>query len=116
RGAGRARPPDPGSRPPLPREGPSPRNLLERSFKFNGEASAATCPSNDIAQPTRQSYAVALVEVLDAAPERIGRTNLPRVGRDHEVVGTRGREVDRAGQRVAVDDERQALPGEDVGP
>jgi hypothetical protein len=39
-----------------------------------------------ISVPTRRLNAVDLGEVLDAAPEWIRRTNLPRLGRDHDLV------------------------------
>src|SRR5256885_1198685 len=69
-----------------------------------------------ISVPTRRLNAVDLGEVLDAAPEWIRRTNLPRLGRDHDLVTLCICDVDGAGQGVAVEDQRQGAAGEDVGP
>lgn len=63
----------------------------------------------------KQDYLVELGEILDAAVERVGGTNLLRIRGDRQRVSLRGLKVHSASQGVAVDDERQTPPGEEVG-
>ena len=66
--------------------------LRVRSAGSDGLWTFGTCARSAamarVSVPTRRLNGVDLGEVLDAAPERIRRTNLPRrrLGRDHELV------------------------------
>src|SRR5574337_2062472 len=55
-----------------------------------------------------------LREILDAAVERIGESNPPRIRPDHKSVFLRRVEIDGARQGEAVEDERQAASGDRV--
>ena len=62
------------------------------------------------------TFAPVAAEVLDASPERIGRTNPPRLRPDHQGVTFCGCQVHGARQGVPIEDERQPPAGEDIGP
>ena len=58
---------------------------------------------------------IALRVILDAAVERIGGPNLPRIRPNHQSIPLQGVELDPTIQGDAVEDERQAPSGDRVG-
>jgi hypothetical protein len=62
-----------------------------------------------------ETSAIALRVVLDAAVERIGGANLPRIRPNNQSIPLRVVEINRTIQGEAVEDERQAASGNRVG-
>ena len=58
---------------------------------------------------------VALRVILDAAVERIGGPNLPRMRQNHQAIPLRGVEIDRPNSGETVEDKRQAPPAKKSG-